>query len=177
MTLNNPLAFPIGSNSSSISISSSVILLTSNPFDQLGTSKPQASSCSTSHSFANISKSHSPPLVLSLIKNSLCCSSVRLSATIIGTSFSPASLHALNRIFPPNITMSAFTTIGRMSNISGKSFIDCTNLINLSSFIKRGLFGFSLISEIFVFTLSINLYTRCKLFLAPESSLPSMKYS
>ena len=67
-----------------------------------------------------------------------------------GISFIHASLQALNRILPPRIIISLFTTIGLSSNISGKLLTLSTSFLNLSSLIIRGLFGFAFISEIFI---------------------------
>ena len=73
-------------------------------------SSHHSTSSSVSHSLANISQSHSQPDTLSLIKNSLSCSSVRLSATMTGISFIHASLQALNRILPHLIYPAGSTT-------------------------------------------------------------------
>ena len=120
-----------------------------------GTSNPQLSNCSASHSLANISQSHSPNPTLSLMINCFCSSSVRSSASTIGTSFSPASLQALRRILPPKTIMSLLTTIGLISSILGNSLIDFTSFANLSSFKILGLLGLFLIS--FIFTTCIGI--------------------
>ena len=67
-----------------------------------------------------------------------------------GISFIHASLQALNRILPPRIIISLFTTIGLISSISGKFLTLSTSFLNLSSLIIRGLFGFAFISDIFI---------------------------
>ena len=124
---------------------------------QSGKSTPQSASCSTSHSFANASQSHSPKPTLSFITNSCRFSSVHSSANIThssGISLYFNSCNAFNLMFPPNgkslPSTSVTQTIGRFSIISGNSCNDLTSFLNLSSLMIRGFFGFSFRSDIFI---------------------------